>query len=51
MNLFRKHQVFLTEKDGLYSDVWRLDSMQGLRADDNLYAKYQAGAFGAVPNL
>lgn len=51
LNLFRKHQVFLTEKESLFSDVWRLDSMQGLRADDNLYAKYQAGAFGAVPNL
>ena len=51
LNLFRKHQIILTEKESLYSDAWRLDEMQGLRADDNLYAKYQAGVLGAVPNL
>ena len=25
--------------------------MKGIRRDDNLYAKYRAGAYGAVPNL
>jgi hypothetical protein len=33
------------------SDLWRLDEMTGVRADDNLYAKYMAGAYGAVPYL
>ncbi|WP_252179743.1 ATP-binding protein [Endozoicomonas sp. 4G] len=51
LNVFRKHQVILTEKESLYSEAWRLDEMKGLRADDNLYAKYQAGALGAVPNI
>jgi len=47
-----KSQVALVEKDErCASDVWRLDEMKGVRADDNLYAKYMAGAYGAVPYL
>jgi predicted ATPase len=47
-----KGQVLLVEKDAnCNSQAWRLDSMQGVRADDNLYAKYMAGAYGAVPQL
>jgi len=41
----------LVEKRELVSEAWRLDSMLGLRADDNLYAKYQAGSLGGVPNV
>jgi len=33
------------------SEAWRLDSIKGLRADDNLYAKYMAGAYGAIPQV
>ena len=33
------------------SDIWRLDTMQGVRRDDNLYAKYNAGAYGVVPDI
>jgi hypothetical protein len=45
-----KSQVVLVEKDEhCVSDLWRLDEMKGVRADDNLYAKYMAGAYGAVP--
>lgn len=51
LNVLRKHQLYLVEKVDLNSEAWRLDKMVGLRADDNLYAKYQAGALGAVPNL
>jgi hypothetical protein len=29
--------------------VWT--PLRGVRADDNLYAKYMAGAYGAVPQL
>lgn len=51
LNLLQKHQVYLCEKQDLCSEAWRLDEVQGLRADDNLYAKYMAGALGAVPDL
>jgi hypothetical protein len=33
------------------SSAWRLDSVDGIRNDHNLYAKYMAGAYGAVPEL
>lgn len=47
-----KYQVILTEKNeqGI-SDAYRLDEIKGVRADDNLYTKYLAGAYGAVPNF
>ncbi|MPX91383.1 abortive infection protein [Salinivibrio sp. VYel1] len=51
LNILKKHQVYLVEKENLASEAWRLDEMVGIRADDNLYAKYQAGALGAVPNV
>lgn len=51
LNLLQKHQVYLVEKVGQCSEAWRADDIVGLRADDNLYAKYMAGALGAVPNL
>lgn len=51
LNELAKHQVYLVEKNNLISETWRLDEMSGLRADDNLYAKYLSGSLGAVPNL
>lgn len=51
LNLLQKHQVYLVEKRNQRSEAWRLDDMTGLRADDNLYAKYMAGALGATPEL
>ena len=51
LNLLMKHQVYLVEKEDQESEAWRLDEVTGLRADDNLYAKYMAGALSAVPNL
>jgi predicted ATPase len=52
LNLLHKSQVMLVQKDEEFgSEAWRLDSVQGVRNDDNLYAKYLAGAYGAVPNL
>lgn len=47
-----KYQLILTEKDehGI-SDAYRLDEIKGVRIDDNLYTKYLAGAYGAVPNF
>ncbi len=51
LNILKKHQVYLVEKDDLCSEAWRLDEVKGLRVDDNIYAKYQAGALGAIPNI
>jgi len=51
LNQLKKHQLYLVEKEDLFSEVWRLDEIVGLRADDNIYAKYQSGALGAVPNI
>lgn len=51
LNRLQKHQIYLCEKQYQMSEAWRLDEVVGVRADDNLYAKYMAGALGAVPEL
>lgn len=51
LNRLQKHQVYLCEKNDQSSRAWRLDDVVGLRSDDNLYAKYMAGALGAVPEV
>ena len=52
LNILHKSQVMLVEKDANNeSSAWRLDSIEGIRSDDNFYAKYMAGAYGAVPQL
>jgi len=52
LTLLEKQQIMLVEKDQEgASEAWRLDSMGGVRKDDNLYAKYMAGAYGAVPQI
>ncbi|BDU22498.1 hypothetical protein DYGSA30_39550 [Dyella sp. GSA-30] len=51
LNLLNKSQVMLVEKSNCESQAWRLDSMAGVRSQDNLYAKYMSGAYGAVPKL
>jgi hypothetical protein len=51
MRLLQKSQIMLVEKEGQLSHAWRLDAVEGVRADDNRVAKYLAGAYGAVPRL
>lgn len=51
MRQLQKSQIMLVEKDGLDSTAWRLDSMEGVRADENRVAKYLAGTYGAVPRM
>lgn len=52
LNIVHKSQVMLVEKtEHNESSAWRLDSVEGIRNDDNFYAKYMAGAYGAVPQL
>jgi hypothetical protein len=51
LRLLQKPQIMLVEKDGLDSHAWRLDSVEGVRSDDNRVAKYLAGSYGGVPRL
>lgn len=52
LNVLHKSQVMLVEKDAACeSTAWRMDAIKGIRNDDNFYAKYMAGAYGAVPQL
>ena len=52
LNELQKEQIVLVEKDSAgASEAWRMSDFKGIRRDDNLYAKYRAGAYGAVPNL
>ncbi len=47
-----KQQIILVEKDiNGASDAWRLDEVSGVRADDNYYNKYIAGAYSAKPRI
>ncbi len=47
-----KYQIVFTEKNERgESESWRLDNVSGVRPDDNYYAKYIAGAYGAIPKL
>ena len=52
LNELQKDQILLVEKDvDGCSEAWRLGDVKGIRRDDNLYAKYRAGAYGAIPDL
>lgn len=51
LNLLHKAQTYLVEKDQCESRAWRLDSVQGVRSDDNFAAKYLSGAYGAIPRV
>ncbi|MEA3248737.1 MAG: ATP-binding protein [Patescibacteria group bacterium] len=47
-----KYQIVLVEKnENGASEAWRLDDVEGVRPDDNYFAKYIAGAYGAVPKI
>lgn len=50
MKKFDAQQIFLVEKEDNISDLFRLDEMK-LRSEDNYYAKYQSGAYGAYPKI
>lgn len=51
LRFLQKSQVILVEKRELESRAWRLDSVSGVRSDDNRVAKYLAGVYGAVPRV
>jgi AAA15 family ATPase/GTPase len=52
LNILHKSQVVLVQKNlDCESSACRLDDVAGIRNDDNFYAKYMAGAYGAVPEF
>ncbi|MFH1422465.1 MAG: ATP-binding protein, partial [Planctomycetota bacterium] len=52
LNHLEKEQINLVEKRDCKSKLYRLDELRRVvRRDDNMYAKYMAGAYGAVPNI
>ncbi|MGE8152576.1 AAA family ATPase [Pseudomonas vancouverensis] len=51
LNLLQKNQILLVEKNEGSSEAWKLSDMEGVRSDDNFYAKYMSGAYGAVPRV
>ena len=47
-----KYQIFLVEKNkDCESEVYRLDEVQDVRSDDNLFKKYLAGSYGGIPDV
>lgn len=47
-----KEEIYFTEKDSLgRTEIYGLKDVQDVRRDANLYAKYLAGVFGAVPRI
>jgi AAA15 family ATPase/GTPase len=51
LNQLQKNQIVLVEKNDCSSEAWKLSDVEGVRSDDNLYAKYMSGAYGAVPKM
>ena len=51
LNHLLKEQIYLVEKnDDCVSEAYRLDSLKGVRRDENFFANYNSGRYGAVPN-
>ncbi len=50
MKKFDAQQIFLVEKENNVSEVFRLDEMK-FRSEDNYFAKYQSGVYGAYPKI
>lgn len=49
---FDMQQIFLTNKNQSgRSTIYRLDSVEGVRTDENFLAKYLSGAYGSFPNI
>ena len=51
MNHLHKSQIYFAEKRDSVSMAYRLDDFNGVREDDNYYAKYRAGVYGALPEI
>ena len=42
--------IVVKDRDGR-SEVYRLDSVKGVRANENYFGKYLAGAYGGIPHI
>ncbi len=51
LDYLSKSQTYFVEKIDCESSTYRGDQIQGLRSDDNLRAKYESGALGALPEV
>lgn len=53
MNKLEKQQIALVEKDADEgrSTLYRLDTLKGIRTDENYLNKYLSGAYGGIPNI
>lgn len=52
LNVLDKYQILIVQKnpEGV-SDAWRVDEIEGVRNDDNFFAKYTSGAYGGIPEI
>ena len=47
-----KYQIILVEKgENGSTESWRLDEIENVRSDDNFFAKYLSGTYGAIPRI
>lgn len=52
LKYLNRYQINFVEKDeDSVSTLYRLDEVEGVRVEDNYYAKYMAWAYGAKPNM
>jgi uncharacterized protein len=51
LKVLQRSQVMFVEKSDCESTAYRGDDIEGLTSAQNLYAKYMAGALGAVPQI
>lgn len=52
LRVLNPSQAILVEKeDGVFSVARRLDTIEGVTEDDNLYARYRTRAYGAKPEI
>lgn len=52
LTVLDKQEIFLVEKNDVgETEVWRLDDVEGVRADDNYYRRYISGEYGAKPRI
>jgi len=52
LNELDKQQIVIVEKNEKnISDTWKLNDIEGVRPNDNYYAKYLAGVYGGIPKF
>jgi AAA15 family ATPase/GTPase len=52
MNKLDKQQIHFSEKNKEgFTEMFRLDDIEGVKADQNFFNKYIAGAYGAIPKI